>query len=196
MITLYGSAKTRAFRVLWLLEELGLAYDQKPVPPHAPELRDLSPLGKVPVMTDGDAVLTDSTAILTYLADGAGAFTHPAGTTARAQQDAMTHFVLDEMDGVLWTAAKHSFVLPEDKRVAGVKETLGWEFHRAVERLMDLKGDAPYLAGDTPTIPDILACHCGGWAVVAKFGLQNDAFKAYGTSLRERPAYERARARP
>lgn len=93
--TVYGAVRSRAFRVLWLLEELGLDYSHVPAGPQSEEIRKISPLGKIPVLVEGDAVLRDSTAILTYLADKHGGFTHPAGTIARAQQDAWTFRILD-----------------------------------------------------------------------------------------------------
>ena len=117
MYRVIGTAKSRAFRVLWMLEELGQAYEVEPAMPQSDDIRRYNPLGKVPALVDGDAVLTDSVAIMTYLADKHGAMTAPAGTPERARQDAMTLWLVDEMDALLWTAAKHSFVLPEKLRV-------------------------------------------------------------------------------
>jgi len=76
MIRVYGSPITRAQRTMWMLEELGLEYEQIPavVPSKLGELasRDeivaLNPSGKVPVVVDGDLVLTESYAINLYLA--------------------------------------------------------------------------------------------------------------------------------
>ena len=65
MYTLIGLPKTRSFRVLWALEEMGLEYDLNPAQPHSPDVLALNASGKVPVLQEGDAVLTDSTAILT-----------------------------------------------------------------------------------------------------------------------------------
>ena len=59
-------------RVLWALEELGLEYIHHSAAPRSEQVRALNPLGKIPILVDGDAVLTDSTAILTYLADKHG----------------------------------------------------------------------------------------------------------------------------
>lgn len=72
MITLYHCRDARSFRALWALEELGLAYDLKvlPFPPRArhPGMADINPLGTIPVLLDGDARLTESSAIPHYLA--------------------------------------------------------------------------------------------------------------------------------
>ena len=124
MYRVIGTAKSRAFRVMWMLKELGQPYEVEPAMPQSDDIRRYNPLGKVPALVDGDAVLTDSVAIMTYLADKHGAMTAPAGTSARARQDAMTLWLVDEMDALLWTAAKHSFVLPEKLRVPEVKATV------------------------------------------------------------------------
>ena len=89
MYKIVGSVKSRAFRVLWLLEELGLAYEHLNFTPHSEEVLRYNPSGKVPVLVDADAVISDSTAIMTYLADKHGGLTAKAGTLARARQDAM-----------------------------------------------------------------------------------------------------------
>lgn len=192
MYTLIGGVRSRAFRVLWLLEELGVHYTHQASAPRSESVTALYPAGKVPVLLDGDAVLTDSTAIMTYLADKHGALTFPAGTIERAQQDGHTHFILDEMDAILWTAARHSFILPEEQRVEAIKEPLKWEFERSLQRLEERLGDGPYLMGETVTIADLIATHCGGWAAGAKFPAPSARLSAYFDSLRDRPAFKTA----
>lgn len=195
MYTVIGPKQTRTFRVLWMLEELDQRYEHRPDPPRSPAVAGLNPLGKVPVLIDGDAALRDSTAIVTYLADRHGRLTHAPGTVARARQDAITQFVLDEMDALLWTAARHSFVLPEDRRVPAVKESLRWEFAESERRLAQILGDGPFLMGAEMTLPDIVATHCLGWAAAAKFPLRDDRLRGYADDMRGRAAYRRAAAR-
>ncbi|KUF11077.1 glutathione S-transferase family protein [Pseudoponticoccus marisrubri] len=192
--TLYGSVRSRAFRVLWLMEELGLDYKQVDAGPQSEEVRQVSPLGKIPVLVDDTEVLRDSSAILTYLADKHGAFTAPAGTVARAHQDAWTFRVLDEIDSVLWTASKHKFVLPEGERVPDVLASCQAEYARNIARIGE-QMDGPYLTGATPAVPDIILCHCLGWAQVAGFPKPGDKLAAYMATLRDRPAYRAAAAR-
>lgn len=191
---LFGSPTTRAFRVLWLLEELGLDYEHVPAPPHSDEVRALNPSGKVPVLlVDGEAI-ADSTAILSYLADREGKLTHPAGTLARARQDTEMQRAVDELEGCLWMAARHTFVLPEERRVPQIKDSLRWEFSRAVVRSADRLGDAEFVAGDRMTIADIVVTHCGDWARAAKFPIDDPRLDAYLDRMRARPAYRTARA--
>lgn len=191
--TVFGTKTSRTFRVLWALEELGLDYVWKDNAPRSDIVRALSPNGKVPVLVDGDTSLTDSTAIMQYLADKHGGLTFAAGTIERAKQDGFTHFVLDELDSTLWTAARHSFILPKDKRVPEVKDSLKWEFQLSVDELMRRMGDGPYLMGDTITVADIIAAHCGNWAFTAKFPQDNADFAAYCKRLRVRDAFQRVK---
>ncbi|WP_319825328.1 glutathione S-transferase family protein [Thalassovita sp.] len=191
MYQVIGDTQSRAFRVTWMLEELGLPYEQIKVKPQSPEAKAHNPSGKIPVLKEGDTVLTDSTAILTYLADKTGKLTYPAGTVERARQDGLTHMILDELDAVLWTGARHSFVLPEDKRVPVVKDSLKWEFGRNCARLAEcLKG--PFLMGEKMTIADIIATHCLNWAYSAKFPVEDERLLAYAKAMRGREAFKRA----
>lgn len=192
--TLYGAVRSRTFRILWLLEELDVPYDHVPAGPQSAEVKAVSPLGKVPVLLDGEEVIPDSSAILTYLADKHGAFTAPAGTIARARQDAWTFRILDDVESLLWTAAKHSFVLPEAERVPDVKDSCKAEYTRNIARIFD-EIEGPFLMGDDMTVPDIILVHCGGWAHNAKFPDAPPAFADYLSRLRARPAFRSAAAK-
>ncbi|MDZ7789276.1 MAG: glutathione S-transferase [Xanthomonadales bacterium] len=78
MITLHHLENSRSQRVLWLLEELGVDYEiqhyqRDPKTSLAPpELRAIHPLGKSPIITDGDRVLAESATIIEYLARTCG----------------------------------------------------------------------------------------------------------------------------
>ena len=184
---------SRSLRALWALEEMGEPYELVQSAPRSPEITALNPSGKVPVFQDGEAIITDSTAIMTYLADKHGKLTYPAGTLERAKQDALTHQVLDEIDAVLWTAARHSFILPEDKRCPDVKPSLKWEFESNLERLSE-QLEGPFLQGDTMTIGDIILTHCLNWAFSAKFPSGNEKIQAYTKQMRSRDAFRKVAA--
>jgi len=192
MYELIGTVRSRAFRVLWMLEELGVPYTHTNVGPRSDVVLDLNPSGKIPVLREGDAVLTDSTAIMTYLGDKHHTLTFPAGTLDRARQDAMTQQVLDEVDALLWTASRHSFILPQEQRVEEIKDSLRWELSVNLDRLArQLTG--PFLTGDQMTIPDIVLTHCLGWAAIAKFNPAPPVLRDYFDRMRARPAYIKAR---
>lgn len=190
MYTVFGYPVTRAIRVLWALEELGLEYKLEPFLPASDEMKDITPSGKVPALRDGDFVLTDSSAILHYLADKHGGLLASAGTQERAMQDAMTFRLLDELDAVLWTSARHAFVLPEEKRVPEVRQSLAWELNRNLDRLAN-EISGPYLVGDSFSVPDIIFAHCIGWAKNAKIDVTNPSILALAKGLRDRPAFQR-----
>jgi len=189
-----GSVKSRTMRVLWMLEEIGVPYDHVAAAPRSDEVTRFNPAGKVPVLIVDHTPITDSVAIMTYLGDRHQALTHPPGTLERARQDSLTHAIIDEFDAPLWEAAKHSFILPEDRRMPEVKETLRWEFERAQTAFEHrMAEDGPFLMGETMTIPDILLAHCMGWAINAKFPV-TDPFRDFTKRMRDRPAFARAAA--
>jgi glutathione S-transferase len=193
MYTVIGKPMTRAFRVIWTLEELGQPYDLNTAAPHSQDILAVNPSGKVPTLVEDGEVITDSTAIITYLADKHGALTAPAGTLARAKQDAVMHQILDEIDAVLWTAARHSFALPEEQRVPEIKDSLRWEFERNIARL-EKRLTGPYLMGEDFTVADIICVHCLNWAYGAKFPVESRALLDYSKTVRSREAFQRTAA--
>jgi glutathione S-transferase len=100
VITVHHLENSRSQRVLWLLEELGLPYEivryaRDPKTMLAPPaLRRVHPLGKAPVITDGDKTLAESGAILEYLVEtyGQGRFIPPAGTPGRVRYTMWMHY--------------------------------------------------------------------------------------------------------
>ncbi len=194
MYQLYGSTRTRAMRVIWLLDELGLPFEHFAEAPRSDVVRALNVSGKVPVLVVDGVTLTDSTAIMTYLTDKHGRFTHPAGSVARAQQDGMTQMLLDEFDAVLWTSARHSFILPPEQRLPAIKDSLRWEFSLHAKRLAS-RFAGPFVMGEAMTVPDIILAHCLTWAAMAKFDMTEAVLLDYHARMRARPAYTFALAR-
>lgn len=190
MIKVIGKKTTRAFRVLWTLKEVGLEYEHLLLNPGSDEVKAYNPTGKVPVIDDDGHVIADSCAIMQYLADKTGKLTYPAGSLERAKQDSLLFFILDELESLLWTAAKHTFILPEDKRVPGLKDTLRWEFARAEGILVGrMDPDGPYIMGGKMTVPDILLTHIGRWAEAAKFEIGQPKLQEYLKRMRANENY-------
>ena len=190
MYTLIGTLSTRAFRVAWMLYEIGADFSVDPLPPRHPKLAALNPSLKVPILRDGDAAITDSVAICQFLADKHGKFTHPAGSIARAHQDSFTQFAVDDIESNLWTVAKHTFVLPEELRVPAVKAACRHDFDRAIAAFAERLGDRAYVMGDDFTVPDILLGHCAMWAERIGWPLAEDNVKAYAHRLTARKAFQ------
>jgi len=100
MITVHHLENSRSQRVLWLLEELGLPYEIKhyqrdPKTSLAPpELKRVHPLGKSPVISDGDRVVAESGAIIEYLVErhGHGRLAPPPGSDERLRYIYWLHF--------------------------------------------------------------------------------------------------------
>ncbi|MBT8153500.1 glutathione S-transferase family protein [Epibacterium ulvae] len=190
MYTVIGYPVTRTIRVLWALEELGLDYELNPVLPGSDETKEINPSGKVPILIEGDFKLTDSTAIMHYLADKHGGLLAKAGTQLRAQQDAMTFRLLDELDALLWMNARHTFVLPKEHRVSDIRPSAAWELNRNFDRLdADLTG--PYLVGEQFGVADIILSHCVGWAKNVKIEITNKSILSHAKEMRARPAFQR-----
>ena len=192
-LTVIGHARTRTLRVLWALEEMGLPYDYVPATPRSPEAVAASPTGKVPVLVADGETITDSVAILHFLADREGRLTHPAGTAARARQDALTFRVMDEVEAPLWLIARHSFALPEERRIPAVKDGARLD---AAEALAALPAPEGFAAGDEFTVADIVLAHCIRWAQAAKVDPIPDPHAAYAARMAERPAFARAAVLP
>ena len=100
MLVVHHLNNSRSQRVLWLLEELGLPYDlrryqRNPETLFAPpELKAVHPLGKSPVVVDGDLTLAESGAIIEYLADryGEGRLAQPFGSPERVRYSYWLHY--------------------------------------------------------------------------------------------------------
>jgi glutathione S-transferase len=177
-----------------MMEELGLEYEHLTYAPRSEDMLKHNPSGKVPALLVDNDVIIDSVAIIQYLADKHGQMTYPAGSIDRAKQDSFTQFIIDEIDASLWMAARNTFVLPEDKRVPEIKETLKWEFVRSLKTLEKRIGGREFIMGDQITVPDIVLTHCGGWAKVAGFDIPDGPLRAYFKRMIQRPAYQRASA--
>jgi glutathione S-transferase len=100
MITVHHLSNSRSQRILWLLEELGLPYQVTHYQrdPHTllapPELRAVHPLGKSPVITDGNHTVAESGAIIEYLIarQGGGRLRPPPDSPARLRYDYWLHY--------------------------------------------------------------------------------------------------------
>jgi len=100
MITVHHLENSRSQRVLWLLEELALPYEVKRYKRHPktllapPELALVHPLGKSPVISDGDTVVAESGAIVEYLIDahGGGRLRPPQGSAEQRRCTYWLHF--------------------------------------------------------------------------------------------------------
>lgn len=201
MLKLYGCPNTRSFRALWALEEARAPYEYVKVDllkgeGRKPSFLEINPGGKVPAVIDGDLVLTESGAIVTYVGERypASGLVPPAGSRERALYDRWCFFAIAELEQPLWSMAKHRFVLPEQFRLQGMNETGSWEFAQQAKVLDAGLGDKPYILGERFTGADILIGHTLAWAKRGKQRLDSDRLDAYFDRLLTREAVVRARA--
>ena len=200
MIKLYGPARSRTFRCLWTLEELGLPYENVPVDLRAgehrtPEFLKLNPLARVPVLQDDTVTLFESAAICTYLAEK-----HPEkklipkpGTKERAYYYQWVSYVTTELEQGLWTMGKHKFALPKEKRVPDMIAVGAWEFSKISKVLENAVQSKQYLVGDTFTVADLLAAHTLLWAKGFEVPITAPLEK-YLADLQKRPAFQKVLA--
>jgi len=98
MIIVHHLNNSRSQRVLWLLEELGMPYEIKHYQRDAttnlapPELLKVHPLGKSPVITDGDLMVAETGAVIEYLVDRSGKLRPSPGTPEHRRYTYWLHF--------------------------------------------------------------------------------------------------------
>jgi glutathione S-transferase len=193
MLQVFGRVKSRTFRVVWLLEELDIPYELKEVGPRSEDAKKVYKNGKIPFILDNENLITDSVAILTYLSDKHKVFTEASGTIKRAKQDAITFRILDELEALLWVAAKHAYVFPSEKKVPDILDILKWEFAINQEKIINEFPLDNFICGEKFLVPDILLTHCLTWAESMDFAICDDLTK-YANKLRERSAYKKTYA--
>jgi len=198
---LYGSGKSRSFRVLWALEEAGLAYDYIPVKfaskaqngTDSSAYRALNPQGKIPTLVDDGMVITESVAIMNYIArvSELDSLMPRADLKLLARYDEICSFIVTELEQPLWTNGKHRFALPPEQRREDVLPVTYWEFHKAQNALLHFFDGDGFVVGNEFTMADILLAHTITWAENFKFEVQK-RFLNYRDRMWQRPACQYA----
>ncbi len=197
MLTLYGSAKSRGLRTLWMLGELGLPYEHKDYLPRSaetktPEYRALNPNGRVPTIDDDGFVLSESMAINMYLAKKHGKL-YPANARDEALTWQWSLWETDRLDRQLVNYVNHSSALPAAERKPAVAEAAWQEVAPALDVLETALTKSAWLAGPDFSVADLnvasalfraLSIDLAKWPHV----------KAWLDKCWERPAAKRARA--
>jgi len=193
-LTLYHHPFSRAAGTLWTLEEIGEPYELKFVDimkgaQKSPEVVALNPMGKIPVLVDGDIVVTESAAIALYLADR-----YASGRLAPRLDDPQRATFLR------WSLFAPSVIEPGSLAKANKWEfkpgQAGWGDYDAMVKTMEQAiAGRDYLLGDTFSIADVI--FGGTIRFMLRFGtLQpSPTFTAYAERLGARPACQRADAR-
>lgn len=156
---LFHSGDTRSFRVLWTLEALELKYELVLLafPPRFchPTYRELNPLGTVPTFFDGAVKMTESAAIVQFLADRYGKLgVRPEEPEYGTYLDAL-HFGEATLTFAQTLLLRYGAFEPEPRRVPQVVEDYGRWFLSRLEHAPQPEGDQPYIVGDRFTVADI-----------------------------------------
>ena len=167
---LYEFAPTRSIRVRWTLQELGVDFETIQVNLRAgenrrPEFLELNPAGKLPVLVDGDLVLTESVAIVLYLAEkypDKGLL--PADPRERAKVNQWLLFAATELEQPLWRIARHKFLYPEDKRQPGDIPVARDDFKAMAAVLEKHMDQRQFVVGDRVTVADLVMAYTLDWA--------------------------------
>jgi glutathione S-transferase len=199
MITVYGAPPTRALRVLWMLEEMGLAYEVRRVDfatrADNPEFIAANPVGSFPAMQDGEVTMMESCAILEYL----GAKYGPTPLTPGPDEASFPaylmflHFGEASLAGPMNIIMATQFFAPDEhKQNWGVTYAID-NFVRKSAALVQRLSEGPYLAGAEFTAADISCGYALGLARSVGAGDRLDPFLGdYLARLTKRPAYLRA----
>jgi glutathione S-transferase len=209
---------SRSLRVLWMLEELGLDYELRRYPrdPRTllapPALRQVHPLGKSPVLQDGEQVLAESGAILDYLADryDSGRVLSPEPMPAQAAErvryrywmhyaegSAMPPLLLTLVMSRIRNAPVPFFVRPIARSIADKAEQsfVGPQRRLHLDWMERRLAESPWFAGERFTAADIQMSFPIQAAAARGGGLDDKpALRAFLQRIGERPAYQRAEA--
>ncbi len=160
-LRIYGIARTRAFRALWMANELGLDYEHLPIEigdagARAPEFLAINPNGRLPVIVDDGFVLFESLAITLYLAKKhADGTLYPATLEGEARAWQWSFWAITEVDRGVNIWSLHAVRLPPAERDAGKRDE-ALQVLAAPFRVLDAAlAKQTYLLGDEFTVADL-----------------------------------------
>ena len=194
MLTLFHAPRSRSFRILWLLEELGAPYELKIVSVRradgsgAADPANPHPHGKVPALTDDDALIFESPAIALYLTDR-----FPEARLGPRVGDADRGAYLTWLS--YYTAVVEPSLTARFLKIEHIYGTFGWApFDDVIAYLSRNLADRPYLLGERFSAADIVI---GGSLsiLMGRIIPESDVFKAYLARITARPGFARAQAK-
>ena len=169
--TLYGETRTRAFRCVWTLSELGMQYDQVGLNLQkgeglTPEFRLKNPIGRIPVWEDKSGVLSESLAICLWLAekDESKSLIFPEGSFERAKVHQWLSFAVSELEQPLWNIRRHFSIYPKEIQSQTILKSCQVEFKRAYLAVLKSIKDGEYLINNTFSLADIFIGQTLFWA--------------------------------
>ena len=176
-LKIYGVARSRAARVLWMARELGLDYEHIKVDfgtgdTRRPEHLALNPNGHVPVIDDEGLILWESMAINLYLAKKYGLGTlYPATLQGEALTWQWSLWGMTEVERPVLTAMFNRALFPEDKRDAAAADAAEKEMQGPLGVLDGVVAKTPYLIGNDFTVADLNVAAILSWARPARIDM-------------------------
>jgi glutathione S-transferase len=160
MLTIYGAAKSRGVRTLWMAAELGLSYEHKNWLPRSPETktpeyRALNGNGRVPTIDDDGFVLSESMAINMYLAKKHKSALYPADPKNEALALQWSLWETDRLDRQLVDYVRHSSELPEAERKPDVAKAMWEQVQQSFDVLEAYLAKHEWLAGSSFSVGDL-----------------------------------------
>lgn len=201
MIKLYGVPGSRAARCLWMLEELGLEYENVPVhfatgDTQKPEYLALNPNGRIPTLDDDGFVIWESMAINLYLARRYGGDLWPSTETDQSLAIQWSVWGMTEIEPPLMDILMNRAFLPEDQRDEATASAAEEKLERPLKALGRALEEREYLLGSAFTVTDLNVAAILSWGPL--FGGQDlSRHSRVATWLRacsERPALARLRS--
>jgi glutathione S-transferase len=167
---LYEFGPTRSIRARWTLQELGVDFEVVTINLMAgehlsPAFLKINPAGKLPALVDGDMVLTESVAIVLYLAEkypDRGFIPQDIGQ--RAQLFRWLLFTTTELEQPLWRIARHTTVYPPDKRLPADIALARDDFAAMGRVLEEHMNGRQFVTGDRVTVADFVLAYTLDWA--------------------------------
>jgi glutathione S-transferase len=162
---LYGFPPTRSIRALWLLRELDLDFEYIQVDPmkgelSRPEFLAVNPAGKLPVLVDDDLVLSESIAIVLYLAEKYQQKEFlPADLRARAEVYRWLLFTATELEQPIWRIARHTHGYSIEKRLPAEINNASQDFLDMAAVMEKHLETHPVLVGENVTVADFVAAY-------------------------------------
>lgn len=188
---LYEFAFTRSIRARWTLQELGVDFEGVTVNLRAGEHRSpqylaINPAAKLPTLVDGDLVLTESAAIVLYLAEKYRKFL-PTDTRGRAEVNRWLLFTVTELEQPLWRIAKNMNLYPEAQRLAADIPLAGQDFRAMADVAEKHMQGRKFVVGDDVTVADFVLAYTLDWANEVKLLDRCPQLVAYMERMYARP---------
>ena len=198
MIKLYHATRTRSFRIVWLLEELGIPYELEKmafVPPQT-AFAQASPFGKFPAIEDGELTMFESGAILEYVIEryGNGRLAPAPGSALRGPYLQWIHFSEATAFPPIGEMVRHTIFKPEAERIPAVVADARGRAQVTLGVLENALEDKDHLIGEFSGA-DVMM----GFTLLAArlLGVLDDRFpnlQRYLKRLEARPAFQKAAA--